>query len=307
MASHQVLDAQRDRIYWIDRLKALSIILVLVRHLRPFSVSRQGQGITHILIFVQDLIYTQLTTLAVPVFFIISLYIFFGKRTTKKDYTIQRIVKLIGIFIFWVGVQTVAWLLTLLYFRTVKSYDYPWPDISFLDFIVHGGPPLPIIGQSVFYFLFVLICLTLLAEMFYRLPRKIASIISVVIVVYSLLLFEYIQLNNLVISYWNIENFVLYIPLAYWLHARLEKIAARKHWIITGFLLFIIHDLVIVSKGLLLSPYGRVTTVLGAIWLFCSFAQSQNRASQFVSFLGAKSLGIYALHSYWLLIGIFIF
>jgi len=84
---------------------------------------------------------------------------------------------------------------------------------------MQGGPPLPIIGGSVFYFLFVLLILVSVSTVFYlfRNIEKLFPLIGITVVIVSILYFEFLNLNGRGLLYWRIDNFMIYIPLSYFL------------------------------------------------------------------------------------------
>ena len=91
-----------ERDHRLDVLKAISIIFVLIWHLRPLSFILDKN--THIIIFltakiVRDL-ELQLCLTAVPLFYVVSLYLFFIKKPDFK-YFLSRIIKIFKIFVFW--------------------------------------------------------------------------------------------------------------------------------------------------------------------------------------------------------------
>ncbi|MFS0513362.1 acyltransferase family protein [Nostoc sp. UIC 10607] len=165
----------------LDALKALSIAFVFIWHLRPFQfIINDSTDVTVLVIakILRDL-ELQLSLTAVPIFYIVSLYLFFQKSGGVK-YLKKRITKLIKIYLFWVIVQNIFFIIA-----TRQIPNFSWQLIRGLE------PSLPLVGDSVFYFLFNLFCLTILAFLYQLIKSDSLKIIGAcTVLIFCLFYFE---------------------------------------------------------------------------------------------------------------------
>ena len=206
----------------LDFAKAIAISLVLFWHLQPIrlSVADNSSGLIKIFGIGLTLFYLQITLVAVPVFLLVSIYLFFQKI---EDFTTEnvsrRCLRIAVVYLFWTVCQFAFFygLMFIQYFHNgVRNFSAPIPIHRLL---MEGGPPLPIVGGSVFYFLFVLLILVLVSVFLYsfRNLQKIFFLMGALIVLFSFLYFEIINLNGGGLPYWRIDNFLIYVPLSYFL------------------------------------------------------------------------------------------
>lgn len=176
-----------DRDHNIDVLRALSIAFVLFYHINPFrfSVSNPSSMFSMLPEYLIQWL-NRMTLLAVPTFILISLILLFRKLRTNVGYISKRIFRLIKLFVFWFLIQVVVFLLIVMILSELKQNLY---QPSFYKMIMMGGPSLPYVGDSVFYFLFVLILLTILAFLFFRISVKYRMIFGFIFVVFFYYLF----------------------------------------------------------------------------------------------------------------------
>ncbi|OKH55706.1 hypothetical protein NIES2101_02560 [Calothrix sp. HK-06] len=176
----------------MDALKAISIIFVLIWHLRPISFFVNND--THVMIvviawIVRDL-ELQLSLLAVPLFFLVSLYLFFTKKPDNK-YLKIRLIKLFKLFSFWSIFHNI-----FVFAVTREVADFSW------DIITGLKPSLPFAGDYVFYFLFNLMVLTIISFLFFKInSKKFTQLLSSVTIIFSLLYFEVVGIANYSIPY----------------------------------------------------------------------------------------------------------
>lgn len=273
----------------LDALKAISITFVLIWHLHPISFLIDNQTHPIILVvakIVKDL-ELQLTLTAVPLFYLVSLYLFFLKNQNLK-YLQSRLIKLLKIFAFW-------WIFHNIFLLMVTRQ---LPDFSW-EVIIGLKPSLPFVGDSVFYFLFNLIALTTIAFLYTITPDRWLKIISSIIIIFSLLYFEAVSIVNSDIPYHWLSNFIIYIPLAYYLVNSPNKILKFKLLYLVAYMLFSLHDIYLRKFGYSTSIYGRVSIVCGALTIFSFIYSSQIPENWYVQKLAKYSLGLFALHKYW--------
>ncbi|MBW4510851.1 MAG: acyltransferase family protein [Scytonematopsis contorta HA4267-MV1] len=282
------MEIERDN--RLDILKAIGIIFVLMWHLRPISLTINNN--THDIIFViTKIIQTfelQLYLTAVPLFYLVSLYLFFLKKPSK-EYFKYRLVKLFKLFAFWSIFHNIFLILL-----TRELPDFSW------EFITGLKPSLPFVGDSVFYFLFNLIGLTIISFSYVIINSiKIRKIISCIIVLFSFSFFEIAYINNLNIPYHWLINFIIYIPISFYLANNQETILRLRFTYLLAYILFSAHDIYLRTVGNYGSIYGRISIVCGALTIFSFIFSQKISVNWYIQKLSKYSLGIFALHKYW--------
>lgn len=272
----------------LDALKAVSICFVLIWHLHPvgFSIRPNAHKLAFLPQYLVKIFEYQVLLVAVPTFIIVSLYLFFLKQ--GNNYFKKRIYHLLKVFLFWSFVQIIV-----SYLITQKT-----PRLTWKVFIgIH--PPLPLVYDSVLYYLFDLTILTIVAFLFIKLKLKHRIYLFYIFFFATFLRFEISSLRNILIPYWSLENFILYIPIAFYLYKDKDKFLSFKRYYLVLFLIFSAHDIYLFYKGNSPSMYGRLSIFFGALSLV-SYVYSLNfRETSLLKYLATYSLGLYALHKYW--------
>ncbi|WP_408019900.1 acyltransferase family protein [Scytonema tolypothrichoides] len=273
----------------LDRLKALSIIFVLIWHLQPIKFIIDSNSHTLLVVIARIFLdlQLQLCLIAVPLFYIISLYLFFQKpelQSLKK-----RLIRLIKIYLVWSIFQNI--------FYMIISQELPtWS----WDIITGIQPSLPLVGDSVFYFLFNLIILLIFAFLYQIQSKKLKLIVSLTLVGFSLFYFEALYFFNSNLPYHWLLNFLIYIPIAFYLVNHPEKILKFKGCYLIAYVLFSLHDIYLRIYNQIPSIYGRVSIVCGALSIFCYiYSPQNNQKNLLVEKIAKYSLGLFALHKYW--------
>ncbi len=257
----------------LDRLKAIALAFVLVWHLHPVYVDRSRVigAVVHYFDF-------EVSLTAVPTFILVSLYLFYPKASAGGRALARRLWRLTSIFLFWTAVQTALYVAN---HRALPALDWPLFRL--------GGPSLPIIGGSVFYYLFVLIVLTAIAWLFARIPEPWRKLAGALIAAASLAYFEWCYFNHRPIQYWQLENFVIYVPIAFYL----PSLVRYRYFFFAAYVLSAARD---VHFGHVDDcVYARATVLFGALTLY-SFVKGGGRAAAWIA---GYSLGLYAVHKYW--------
>jgi len=296
-----------SRDFNIDLIKAICICLVLTWHLEPIDISIPtitAHSANIIFKEAQIALYFQLALIGVPAFLITSQYLYIQKLQERGyPYFLKRLGQLFLIAVFWIFCQCV------LYYILVASKSpettagfLPSTASSWLSFFLIGGPSLPIVGGSVFYYLAILIILTTLSTLFVLGSRfKWFEIsIGLIVIIGSLVYFQIRGFSGVEISSSKIDNFAVYTPIAYFLYkygSRLKFSLLGMIWI--AYIVFSCEDIILGLAGIPLNVYGRVSIVFGAVALVTSLMhQTIIRETKLASFLSIHSLGIYALHKY---------
>lgn len=300
------------RDYRLDLVKAIGISLVLILHLSPISIVTEeaSSPLAKTADFILDQIYFNSTFIAVPLFILTSLFLLFKKlKKTDLTYLLTRCRRLIAIFVFWSGWQFAA------YYCISTSYDLSFSgrinDLPAYRLLMEGGPPLPIVNGSVFYFLFVILVLTILSYLYFlciKNNRKLAIFLSIIIVAGSIVYFGILTIRGTGISYWRLDNFLIYIPLAYFFSQYGTKKIHKYNFILyICFAIFTWQNIYLTYRGYDLGEYSRLSIVCGSVAVFSSLLNLKyEQESGVIHFLAKFSLGIFALHKYWQLLLIFV-
>jgi len=304
------LQDSSDKIVRDDRLdfvKAIGISLVLIWHFRPIKIvveKGMSTGVVKTAKFILEQAYLNLTLIAVPLFILTSLFLLFKKlETTDFKYFFKRCRRLLDLFIFWVCFQFFVYYCTSFFYPARLNYDI----YKLLQLAVDGGPILPLVGESVFYFLFVLIVLTVVSGAFFYLKSdKLKNRLGLAVIIFYLIYFETLNLANNGLRYWGLANFWVYIPIAYFLFK--QKATVANQYIVIYYiccLCFGIQDIILRADNYSIGIYSRLSIVFGALAVFSSCLRLKDwKASESVKFLSKFCLGIFAIHKYWQFMGI---
>jgi peptidoglycan/LPS O-acetylase OafA/YrhL len=286
----------------LDLIKAVCIVLVVVWHLQPVRAEMLPDAWAAAFWGKQAIrfFYQNLSLLAVPSFVLISLYFFFGKLSRSGDYWKKRFLRLFQIYVFWVGIQFILYLLL--------GGGLPLP---FKTILRSGGPDLPLTPAipSIFYYLFILMVSTLLALIFFKLPKKLKVVVSLAVISGSVIYFVITPLIGKGVDTRSMLGYYIYIPVAYYLH-RYKNQFVRFRWLfLAGFILSVIYEWLFSGMT---SAYARLPVFFGVLFFVSMFISSRAGTSGATRFLSKYSLGIFALHPYWMavlmtLYGVFLF
>lgn len=264
----------------LDTLRALAIVLVLLRHLQPLKFS-SGFPAQYMSFF-----HYQVTLIAVPIFYIVSLFLFYSHSLDNTTYLKRRLRRISKLYGFWTIVQ-------LTVYAVIVYVGLEHEPISISGVILEGGPRLPRIGGSVFYFLFNLIPLTILAFLYAKLNDRIKMPIGIAVILGSAIYFTLCSIRGVDIPYWRLDNFILYIPIAYMLAHKGNRF---RWYLCTSLVLSSFNCWGVFGSG---GAYAQVSVVSGAVAVSCIiYYLALGLKNRFTGFLGRFSLGIFALHKY---------
>jgi hypothetical protein len=274
----------------LDNLKAIAISFVMFWHLQPIRfINSDNQNFTTVLVSLVNVFNWQVTLTAVPIFYIISLYLFF-RKSTSINYLKKRLINIGTLFIFWT-----AFHILFTFIATSKLSEFSW------RVIIGIHPTLPLVGDSVFYFLFDLFFLVILAYLYQRLYPRTRELLNYFIVGFSLIRFElsfFVESKWYYISYYSLENFIIYIPIAFAIFKDKDKIFKFKFFYLATYIIFSLHDILLGVHHYDLGIYNRISLVFGALTLFC-FIYPISINNWYTQKLAKYSLGLFALHKYW--------
>ena len=285
--------AEKKREAGIDFLKAFSISLVLVWHLKVFIMSTLSDQSSVDLLIKNIVAYAfhYFLMLSIPSFITISLYFFYRKLVQAPDYWKQRIFRLVQIYVFWVGIQFILYV--------ILSGDYHLPLKTIFR---SGGPDLPWLSShvpspSIFYYLYALLFCTVLAYLFFKLPEKIKLVVFVVVVAGSCIYFFIASASGWTIDTRSMRNWYVYVPIAYYLFRYQERFVRMRWFFLAGFLVAVLVEYLL---GGMLTAFGRVSVFLETLMAMAFCMSGWGKISRPTALLSRYSLGLYALHPYWM-------
>lgn len=270
--------------------------------------------------------------LAVPVFFQISLFLFYYKsEKTGFSYFMQkRLPRLLSLYLFWVGLVTIFDILVAGGMEQIRKGTSSLK--AFVEFIVSGN-------STPYFFFFSLILLTILAQILVQLFSKIektsikTSISYCLLFITCLFIFVFsaidpfinstgIQssllnfLNNIASWDYTPINFLPYIFTAAitvqeYKEGKLDKVTkflkGKLYILLVLTLFFFGLEWALTSKGLLiqvdqapLDHYLRLSLIFGSWLLLYIGILSKPKVPPIVKFLSECSLGIYGFHVFFI-------
>jgi len=303
------IEKTQTRDHRLDIIKAISITLVLCWHLQPIDITAPRLLSFHFSGLLRESIksfYSQVTLLGVPSFILVSLYLYFNKLNERGyQYTPSRLLHLLKLFTFWVSCQIIIYYLVA-FPKSIAPIDRLaalFKELSLYNIFIEGGSRLPFIGGgSVFYYFTTLFLLTILATLYFMITKIpwVGISTGVVVVIGSLIFFEYSSLNGIYVLLLDIRTFLIYIPIAYYLWVGKSSFSkSLLFFLLAGYLFFSIQDFFLRRQGLVINVYLRPAIVFGATAIIYGIKNLPSwKESKVITFLSVNSLGIYATHKY---------
>lgn len=288
----------KEYFHGFDYLRTLFVLCVVAIHTKLFSsytplFTKVSYSLKDISIF--DIIHFNLLFSAVPGFLIISVYLSSNKvYSHKKDY-IRKIEGLLYLYLFWVGILVISMGLK--------------PSLSIAGitgFIIRGG-------NSLFYFFFTLIFITIISFFFDKINRYLFYFLFFCSIL-SLWLYPILNIVSekfkYLVAYWNP---LLFLPYAFIgkifsenIKENQDKDRVSKSTIVLLLLTFVIsavfewaylpnenHKLVLSS---IMPSYARLSPAIGAVLLLIFAFKINKPAPVFIKILSDASLGVYCVH-----------
>jgi len=274
---------------------------VLFYHLEPLQFSFVGDAspLSRVPGHVMNVV-RQESLVAVPLLILVSLLLFCRRSLANARYILKRLHRLTEILLVWLLVQTLVWLLLNACLSSASETGRPQ---GILQIILMGGPSLPVVGGSVFFFLVDLLLLTAIAFVPLQLDARHRRLLCIGWIGASILQFEMCSLLGWTIPYWRLDSFLVYVPAA-WLLVESHLSRRMVCVCVLAFIGFTAHDMILKAVfGRGVSTYATNSIFFGVLSVY-GIAQSLDfvRRSGAVRFLAAYSLGIFALHKYWMLL-----
>lgn len=299
------MDKKNTRDNRLDFAKGLVAVFVLYAHLHPFDLTLDEKSniLLKALAFALKQFYWQVILILLPTFLLVALFITFGRLEQHgSPYFWKRIKRLLAISVFWISIQFAVYYVLV---AVLKDPDYTW-EIKTPPFrlLMLGGPNLPLVQGSVFYYFIILLVLTFLAYLFHaaRDIKWFAPLAGGMIVLGTILYLELRNLNGQSLQYWRLENFLVYVPIAYFLKSRTS--GQLKYLLILFFglyLIFSIQDILLRQNGWNPGAYSRISLISGSCALF-TWLLTKNESMKIpaaFSFFSIYALGIIAVHKFW--------
>lgn len=240
--------------------------------------------------------------LAVPVFFLISLFLFSIKCINDNNYFKHRLQRLLILYIFWIGI-----FLVMTNGQSLASISLNKP-LSILIFMVSGG-------NSFYYFLFSLIVLTLITYFAMKLSRFVLLILLECSIFAICIILIFVKMSNSyhwLVVYWNPINFLpcVFIALLVVKNVNTEFFSFKnlyfKILILSLIVLFLIasyielrllpHRVFYSSIYCLIPVYTRVSVIIGSSILFLLSLTIKKPPHRWIRILSNYSLGLYCIH-----------
>lgn len=289
----------KDKIIGFDYLRPLFAIFVVAWHSLLFGKSIIFSISNRYIPNVIDIIYVNLLNLAVPVFMLMSLFLYIKNRNEKGEkYFFKSIKNRLITIVFWIT------------FYFIIGRGVLWQgelgaarNIYMLIFSGFG---------TLFYFMIHLVILTILAEILRRYPSlfilKLMMIISLLIIIISYFLPQVLRVEAL--RFYSPVNFLPYLFIAFLIYSFIKKNYSRAKikliliiLISLGILSALIEWILLPNKiyvelgyAIAIPIYGRNSQIIFATFIVLSAYYINKPAPKSVKILSEYSLSIYCLH-----------
>lgn len=285
----------RGRNAGLDFLKACAITAVVLWHGEPIHLDPNNSAPGQTLTAARTLAYLagyDLLLFAVPVFMMVSLYLFIPRAESRGwHYSRDRVLKIVGLYLFWLIVQfaLVAVTAAVVGMPPLTPWMLWW-----------GGPDL--FGEgTVLWFLRNLALVTAFGGLYVLLPRGARTTTGVLVVGATIAWFAWSGFAAREIPLNNVLSFMIYVPVADLLVWRSgDRSFTRVLWAafaLTAGAEVLLRVLDLVGRiHYHVNDYARVPAVLGAAALVSLMATHPIMQYRPVEWVAQHSLGIYAVH-----------
>lgn len=300
----------------IDTIKAVAILMVLVLHMKPVWFAKAPpETASYYIGNAAGMFNAFVAGSAVPLFMLASLALFARRimdmATNQASYLRRRIFRLGEVFLFWTALQglihaAIRWAGGLR--PLVDMHGGP------LRLILKGGPDLPQVGGSVFFFLLVLLELTIITYALIKLlpggrssahsrtgPGAAICISSIICLIAY---YEYLQASAPgAVGYWDTRAYLVYAPAA-WLLVRTDMVIRMNSFLWAAYIAFVVYEFYkAIHLGIYPDGYHRGAVFFGAAAIFGAILKYGGLPAGSPGIALSKySLGIYATHKYWWLL-----
>ncbi len=293
--------------YGIDYLRCFMSLSVIAWHLRLFGETgffNIDEFRSHTIGWV-DIIYFHVFFLAVPIFFLISLFMFIDRRIITLKYLSMRIERLAYLYLFWLGAGLLVYL--NLNNKPMSELFNAWSSSFHQAALVFFSG-----GFTLYYYFLDLIFLTLFSyvtAVWHCWIQWAMAIVSLMLLWIFPAIVRWFGMWEITVAYWNILNFIPYVFIANLiLHYRRRLISHLVFKWLTAVLAF---TFIVTAccewqwfvcignftyNNFAVPPYMRISVAIGTTLLFVISLRVRNPVPDWVKFLSKNSLGLYCLH-----------
>lgn len=282
-----------------DWLRALMSIFVVVWHMKGAGSSAlfSNDAFSNHSYSLSDFINFQLLLLAVPIFILISTFLF-SSQTRTIGYLFGKFKRFFLLFLFWV--------------LTLKLWHFGYSGMltslpqSFSELVSFF-----LTGDDTVYYFFTSLIICLMISYLLKPQKTSIQIVGFILSVIGLLALPKISLitgNHTLSAFWNPLNFIPY-SFAGLLLVRFEKILKGKAFpILLSIVLCALFAMLewsyytdrifIIGQGFALPAYTRVSVLFGAISSVIIAMNVKKEAGKLIKFMASYSLALYILHPF---------
>ncbi|NEO85869.1 MAG: acyltransferase [Spirulina sp. SIO3F2] len=296
-----------------DYLRAICCLMVVLHHSDGLRIFAFNETISQMF----SVYYMNIGLLAVPIFFQVSLYLFYAKRQTQKDYFWKTsLPKLLLLYGFW----TSLFMSVKLLIGDFSFYERFGTVANLLATIITAG-------ESLFYFLFSLLLITGLADLSlkikaqYQIPENrwriyetLGLIISLIYVVWAAP-FTLESQQQLWAVHSNPLNFIPYIFSSYFIFQAIDRFIQKKSYNLKKEINRVVIPLAVAAilcgaiewqllyradffADGLLPHYTRISSFFASTAIVYLVILLPLQPNNIITFLSRCSLGIYCFHKF---------
>jgi surface polysaccharide O-acyltransferase-like enzyme len=305
--------------YGFDYLRILFALFIIAWHIKLLGMDELFSPMkgSNFIPSLSDIIYCNIFLVAVPLFILVSLFLYIFNHKTKKNYFVKRSKHILFLYVFWTLVTTIGLLVaSRIGLSVALKQVITLHEIFSVEYILSGG-------NSVTYFLIEILIMTLIVEVMLQLKQRIKpihfNILTVLLFGVSCILMAVMSTISglfdshiafLFLVYYSPLNFLPYPFLAlilYDLYNRNSSILNR--W--QNMLIFLVMVLLIIvewktlpSNILLVADYfllpqnSRLSLVFASVLLFVFFINFNIYGGKTVKMLSETTLGVFLLHNF---------
>lgn len=297
MAASPNNDRNIPGIHW---LRAIFSVAVVAWHINSFGASllfSKTDYRRHVFVF-SDLINFHFLFLAVPIFFLISCYLY-ARKNPSIQYCRKRLVRFALLAVFW----TMAGM-ALYDSHHMLSLLHPKSLQAFLTTVISAA-------QTPYYFFVSLMILTVVTHIASRLSTRVNSMLFILAcaVIFALAKAAIAFSLPALIVFWSPMNFMAY-PFAAVVMARNEARLFSEDsrlFIIAAFFAaailaslyewrFNVNEIFFDIQAFAIPAYARLSVVFLSVSLFAAVMTRRIRTNRIIEFMSGQSLALYCLH-----------
>ena len=301
-----------DRYYYgFDYIRAIGCLFVLANHSKLIEINYYATN-EPLHISIGDIFFFQVISLAVPLFFVVTLFLFFIRQSESPGYFIQRLKYLISLYLFWTAVYLLYRFIGYFQSNNTDEFKELFMDLKSIVVLIMTG------GGWLYFFFFSLIVLYVGMYLYMKIISSVNNSnrfkFQWMFLLLSLILIQILPFVSahyyLPLFFWNPIAFIPYIFLIPVLVSILENRGLMNIVLTVSLLLCFVsaflewhyfeyyHIQGWTSGELLVPHYARLSIIFGSIAVFILSFNIKNPPPGAIQFLSKYSLGIYALHAY---------